>query len=157
MKYSYVLEGVILTLLAAEMSGIQGMWALEMSLPFGLLAAMAWVIVVLIYLIVAIPAFRRKIGGFQYLLRIIALVCVALPNLIFTQQITSIPLRQTPTLETWKKIDEQFKGRIKIVSSKGACAYVPRWFDQNDVAKSIFAIDPTLNPNTTKVVDSKHE
>lgn len=72
MQMPYILEGCILTVLAAGSSGIQGQWAAQLGLPFGWLSAMIFVIVPIIFIAVSIPPFRRRLGHFQHLVHLVS-------------------------------------------------------------------------------------
>jgi len=150
MRRIYIPEGIILTVLAADTSGMQGQWAAGLGLPFGSLSAAIFLVVPLIFIAVSIPAICKRLGHFQHIVHIVALACIAMPVLIFSSQSESIPLRHWPEVATSRRIHEQYKGRIMIMASSAVPrAYFPRSAGKDKVAKAIFAVDPTLNPNHT--------
>jgi hypothetical protein len=140
-------EGLILTIVAANISGIQGHWAKEMQLPFGSLAESIWMVVPLLFILVSIPALRKELGRLLHFVHFVALGCVLLPVVIFTQQTHQIPVLGFPKSEAAAAIRAVYGGRVLFASDgEGVCAYVPCSLDRSDVAKRIFLIDPTLNP-----------
>ena len=151
MRRTYIPEGIILTVLAADTSGIQGQWAAHLQLPFGVLAAMIWLIVPFIFIAVSIPFVCKKLGWWQHLVHIVAIGCIAFPVVVFCLQSRPIDLRKYPSREVATQLRTRFNERIIIVSSRGYVnAYVPRSFDKNEVAKMIFSLDPSLNPRITE-------
>jgi hypothetical protein len=143
----YLFEGLILTILATNTGGIQGHWAKEMQLPFGSLAESIWMVVPLLFILVSIPALRKELGRLLPFVHFVALGCVLLPIVIFTQQTHQIPVLGFPKSEAAAAIRAAYGGRVLFVSDgEGTWAYVPRSLDRSDVAQRIFLIDPTLNP-----------
>jgi len=148
MKSYYLLEGFVLTMVAAETGFIPGGWAWRLKLPFGMLAATAWYIVPLIFIAASIPFVRNKIGRLRHLVHIVAFLCIVLPLVVFGMQSRSIKLRDLPSREISMKLSEKYNGRIILLSNRGRTyAHVPRSFDQNEVARTIFELDATLNPD----------
>ena len=153
----YILEGLILTILAADMSGIQGCWARQLGLPFGNIAEGIWVTVPIIFLAVSIPPIRKLLGRWHQAVHVIAFGCILFPILIFSTQTSQIPLNRFPNAEASKAIRERFHGQVLITASGGGTkAYVSKAIDLDEVAKTIFALDPLLKTsNTEQVVDGK--
>jgi len=146
-KVMNLFEGLILTIVAANISGIQGHWAKEMQLPFGSLAESIWMVVPLLFILVSIPALRKELGRLLHFVHLVALGCVLLPIVIFTQQTHQIRVQGPPRSEAAAAIRAVCGGRVLFVSDgEGACAYVPSSLDRSEVARRIFLIDPTLNP-----------
>jgi len=153
MRLIYIPEAIILTILAADTSGMQGQWAAHLGLPFGSLSAAIFLAVPLIFIAVSIPPISQRLGHVEHIVHIVALACIAMPVLIFRLQTDSIPLRHWPEGETSKRIHEQYKGKIMIMASSAVPrAIFPRSESRDEVAKAIFAIDPTLNTNHTEQV-----
>ena len=151
MQAPYILEGLVLTVLAADASGMQGQWAAQLGLPFGLFAAMTFTVVPVIFIAVSIPPIRRRLGHLQHIVHIVALACIAIPYLTWYLQVSSIPLRHWPAVATSREINKQYNGKIVIIANSAVPrAYFPRSLDQIQVATAIFSIDPTLNPNHTE-------
>ena len=147
----YILEGLILTVLAADMSGIHGRWAKELGLPFGGVAEGIWVVVPIVFLAVAIPPIRKQLGHFHHLVNIFAICCVILPLLIFFAQTSEVRLSDFPNTEASRQIREQFHGQVLVVGGSGGTrAYVSNAKDRDDVADVIFALDPTVKPTNTE-------
>jgi len=153
MRRLYIPEGIILTVLAADTSGMQGQWAAGLGVPFGSLSAAIFLAVPLIFIVVSIPPICQRLGHLQHLVHIVAIACIAMPVLIFRSQTDSIPLRHWPEGKTSRRIQEQYKGRIMIMASSAVPrAYFPRSVSRDEVSKVIFSVDPTLKPDNTEQV-----
>ena len=147
----YILEGLIFTILAADMSGIHGRWARELGLPFGNIAEGIWVVVPIIFLAFSIPPIRKLLERWHQAVHVIAFGCILFPILIFFTQTSQISLNRFPNTEASKAIRERFHGQVLIIACGGGTkAYVSNAIDRAEVAKTIVALDLLLKPSNTE-------
>jgi len=147
----YILEGLIFTILAADMSGVQGRWARELGLPLGAIAESIWVVVPILFVAMAIPAVRKGLGRWQHFIHVAALGCIFLPILIFSSQTKQIPLTDFPNSEASKGIRERFQNEVMIVGGSGGTrAYLRNTLDRDEVERVIFELDPSTKPTGTE-------
>ena len=147
----YILEGLIFTILAADMSGIQGRWARELGLPFGAVAESIWIAVPVLFIAVAIPPVRKRLGRLQHFVHAAAIGCIFLPILIFFTQTQQIPLTDFPSTEASKEIRERFSNQVMIVGGSGGTrAYLRDSLDRDEVAQVIYELDPSIKPTNTE-------
>lgn len=144
----YLLEGLIFTILASDSSGIQGHWAREIQLPLASVAADIWRVVPLLFVLVALPPIRKRLGSWQHAVHALAIGCVLFPMLVFHAQTRQIPLQDLPDAKTVKAIRERFNSQVCFVSSGGgATAYLSQALNRDEVAKALFELDPNLHPS----------
>ncbi|MCP5559652.1 MAG: hypothetical protein H7A55_18045 [Verrucomicrobiaceae bacterium] len=148
----YIFEGLIVSILAADASGIQGSWDRQLGLPFGRIAEEIWIAVPILFLVLAIPSIRNQLGRWQHAPHAVAIGCVFFPVLTLFTQTRQIPLNHFPTTDASRALREQFHGQVLIVGEGSrTVAYVSNALDHDKVAEAIFALDPTVkpsNPNT---------
>lgn len=147
----YILEGLIFTIVAADMSGIHGRWAREIKLPLGAVAEEIWIAVPLVFMLVSFSEIRKRLGRWLHAVHAIAFVCPLIPPLVFHAQTSQIPLNGFPDTEVCKVIREQFDNQILFVSDGGGTrAYVSSAINRNHVAEVIYKLDPKINPTSTE-------
>ena len=151
MSLLYILEGLALTIVAADSGAIQGRLASELGLPFAMIAERIWVTVPVLFLVVSIPRFRKQLGRWQHLIHVAAVGCIILPILIFFSHTNQIPLNDFPSVDASKAIKEQLHGHVVFVGGGGGTrAYLPNTLDKDEVAQAIFALDPNSKPTNTE-------
>jgi len=143
----YLFEGFILMMVALDQSGIKGRHAMELGLPFGWLAESIWIIVPILFIALSIPRFRQVAGFYQHFVHPITFVAILLPTIIFSWQTESIPLRDSMNHVAVEEVRDRYNDTILFVTdSRGRCVYIPKSLDRDEVAATIYAIDPSVDP-----------
>ena len=91
------------------------------------------------------------LGMWHHLIHLLAICCILFPVLIFHKQTSRIALEDFPDAKATAEIRERFDGQVMVVGgSGGASAYVSNNLDQDEVAKVIFGLDPSVKPTNTE-------